>query len=488
MRAGIVCALKEVPGLLRILGSPVDGLLPDLSKDYNTNGALWLGSGSIGTVLQVRLRQVPEERHALKIIPLSHLQQDYSEESLRNEVATMMDLRHENIVQIRGVYKHGGSLPGVRDSPPYLCIAMMCVAGNKLTQLLGKTQTEFVTLFAPQLISAVEYMHSRDICHRDIWPDNILVTCSGYVTVVDFGCASFYGSRKSSGIGTRQVNVHYAAPEVATTQLTPGGRWTGTPQQDCWSVGIVLGEIMVGHLVKALLDEQDIPLSAGHPIHQLFIQKLEGLCPGLGRLLEPDAAKRMTMRDARVLWDVCLCRNAPVRQRSLDARVVPRRNHGSPMPLLLDETKSPLASSRCPRAFQFPPQSPSPPQPSEGTTPRQSVLRVGQSVYYYSRHGRHYTGSISQRLSDGWLLTLDAQDAEGRCPVNKVVAGNEKWRIALVGSDLDTASLMQPASTQPVVFSQRMSVSESALQSASFVPPISNVFVPVMVGGGSARW
>merc|ERR1712137_1266434 len=224
---------------------------------------------------------------------------------------------------------------------------------------------------------------------------------------------------------------------------------------------------MAGSLVKVLLDDQDIPLSPGHLIHRLFVQRLEGLRSTLGKLLETDWRKRMEMRDASVLFDAHMRRRTLSPTRPVPkAKKAPRGN--SPSLHQLERT-----SPRLPRS--------PPPSVRALASSGQSTLKVGQQIYYYARHGKYYTGYTCQRLPDsGWLISLDAQDARGRTPVSKVVPHSEMWRIKVGSDGLD--SVPMPSMT-------RMPSSEkfpSMSKIDTCVAPASGILSPATASRGPA--
>ncbi|MDL2213104.1 serine/threonine protein kinase [Bacteroides sp. OttesenSCG-928-E20] len=140
-------------------------------------------------------------------------------------------LEHDNIVRYIGkAYDENG-----------VYILTEYVDGCTLTEFVDKNPTYFhkkehITRFINQLLSALEYLHDKQILHLDLKPDNILITAIGHsVKIVDLGfaysdCYQFLSSGKS---------LKYAAPE----QISGGkiGRWT-----DIYSLGIVLLYVLTG--------------------------------------------------------------------------------------------------------------------------------------------------------------------------------------------------------------------------------------------------
>lgn len=120
------------------------------------------------------------------------------------------------------------------------CIELEWVDGEPLSEFLAKglpTEKEFRRI-ARELCEALEYLHRRQEVHRDLKPDNILLTHDGlHVKLIDFGLSDSGASAiLKSPAGTRR----YMAPEVAA-----GGE--ADARSDIYSLGVVLSEMTRRH-------------------------------------------------------------------------------------------------------------------------------------------------------------------------------------------------------------------------------------------------
>jgi DNA-binding protein YbaB len=100
---------------------------------------------------------------------------------------------------------------------------------------------EHVKVYMMQMLKAMEYIHGRKICHRDIKPDNLLVdTATLRLKLCDFGCSKVLvkGQPNISYICSR----YYRAPELLF------GATDYTCALDLWSIGTILAELLLGHL------------------------------------------------------------------------------------------------------------------------------------------------------------------------------------------------------------------------------------------------
>ncbi|KAK2732498.1 hypothetical protein FQN55_004075 [Onygenales sp. PD_40] len=114
----------------------------------------------------------------------------------------------------------------------------------------GPLQTEHVRDLMLQLVSAVEYMHSKGLYHRDIKPENIFLTHDGSMKLGDFGLATRSPWSYEACVGSDR----YMAPEQY--EPTPSGY--STRQADIWSVGICLLNILFARNPFVTPTESDI--------------------------------------------------------------------------------------------------------------------------------------------------------------------------------------------------------------------------------------
>ena len=141
-------------------------------------------------------------------------------------------LNHPNVVQVYDV--------GEVDNRHY--IVMEYVRGRTLKQLIqirGALHKEEAVGIMKQLVSAIAHAHSKDIIHRDIKPQNILVKDDGTVKIADFGIALAHNAVQLTQNDSVLGSAHYLAPE--TTRGEPA-----TNQTDIYSLGIVFYELLTG--------------------------------------------------------------------------------------------------------------------------------------------------------------------------------------------------------------------------------------------------
>jgi serine/threonine protein kinase len=149
------------------------------------------------------------------------------------EARAVADLNHPNVVQVFAVDTHEGR--------PYF--AMEYVEGESLTELI-RTSHRVDPLRAVQLLkeaaAGLAASHAKGVVHRDIKPDNIMLTKHGGVKVVDFGVAKIDDpDSKLTATGMAVGTPNYISPEVCLGKEVDA-------RSDLFSLGIVFFEMLAG--------------------------------------------------------------------------------------------------------------------------------------------------------------------------------------------------------------------------------------------------
>jgi len=150
------------------------------------------------------------------------------------EAQSAASLSHQNIVSIYDVGKDG--------QEEY--IVMECVRGMTLKDMIRNQAPllpEKAIHIAYQIGEALAHAHANHIIHRDIKPQNILITLDGKVKVTDFGIARAASAAALTHTGDIVGSVHYLSPEQAKGVQT-------NEQSDIYSLGIILYEMITGKL------------------------------------------------------------------------------------------------------------------------------------------------------------------------------------------------------------------------------------------------
>lgn len=203
-------------------------LLP-LTVDMNSYHVLEVvGEGSFGRVYKGRKRYTGQVV-ALKFMPKVG-RSEKELRSLKTEIAIMRGLQHPHIVQLFDSFETETEVVVVTE-----------YAEGQLFQILeddGHLPERQVHEIACQLVSALYYLHSHRILHRDMKPQNILLGKSGVVKLCDFGFA------RSMSVSTMVLTSIKGTPLYMSPELVEEKPYDHTA--DLWSLGCILYELHTG--------------------------------------------------------------------------------------------------------------------------------------------------------------------------------------------------------------------------------------------------
>ena len=208
-------------------------LKPPASKRYTFGDPI--GSGGMGTVFRARDRNTGMAV-AIKVLKATLAENPMMHHRLAQEFRAATQLEHPNIVRAIEIETDG--------STSYLVYEL--VEGLDLGQRLenaGRMPEEAAVRIVTQVAQALHYAHLRQVIHRDVKPDNILVLPDGRAKLTDFGLAKDYNNdldltRHASGLGT----PHFMAPEQFASAKT------ATVRCDVYSLGATLYNALTGEL------------------------------------------------------------------------------------------------------------------------------------------------------------------------------------------------------------------------------------------------
>ncbi|XP_038058960.1 serine/threonine-protein kinase 36-like isoform X2 [Patiria miniata] len=187
-----------------------------------------IGEGSFGKVYKGR-KKYTGKVVALKFIPkLGRSEKDI--ENLRREIEIMRELHNENIIEMLDSFETAKEVVAVTD-----------YAEGELFQILeddGSLPEHQVQVIAAQLVSALHYLHSHRILHRDMKPQNILLGKGGVAKLCDFGFA------RAMSINTLVLTSIKGTPLYMAPELVEEKPYDHTA--DLWSLGCILYELFVG--------------------------------------------------------------------------------------------------------------------------------------------------------------------------------------------------------------------------------------------------
>jgi serine/threonine protein kinase len=239
----------------------------------------WVGSGGMGEVYQA-YHTATQRTVAIKM--LSRVEQA---DRFRNEAAVQASLRHPHIALVYEFFVESG----------LSCLVLEYIEGPTVEQHIrknGPLSEELAWKLLAQTASAMDYLHSRGIVHRDLKAGNIKITRNGKAKLLDFGLARFANSPKLTHQGYLIGTAYSMAPEQFSGQSSSAS--------DCWALGVLLYEMLTGQLPFGGKTQSEI----GRQIQKADYLSPRKLNPNLSkaserlidRLLTVSPDRRMTAR------------------------------------------------------------------------------------------------------------------------------------------------------------------------------------------------
>uniref|UniRef100_A0A182K3X4 non-specific serine/threonine protein kinase n=1 Tax=Anopheles christyi TaxID=43041 RepID=A0A182K3X4_9DIPT len=254
-----------------------------------------VGQGSFGVAILYE-RQSDGQQVVMKQIALGNLAKPEREMAM-NEVEVFSKLHHPNIIAYLGSSVRGD----------LLLIEMEYADGGTLAQMLAvRSQREslperFVLNIYEQLTSALSYMHSQNILHRDLKTANVFLHGKGTVKVGDFGISKIMNS-----------NVHaqtvLGTPYYFSPEMCEGKEYD--EKSDVWALGCILGEMCclkkaftasnLSELVGKIMTAEYVPLPASYS---------DSLRHVLGLMFQIDPIARPSASELLQYWIPLIYRN-----------------------------------------------------------------------------------------------------------------------------------------------------------------------------------
>ncbi|MGC1618636.1 MAG: protein kinase, partial [Candidatus Acidiferrum sp.] len=271
-----------------------------------------LGRGAGGVVYRAR-DPIINRLVALKTITTGLAEYPDLLQRFYQEAQSAGGLQHPNIVTIYDL--------GDADGIPY--IAMELLEGESLDQLISRRAPLPVPLkltYALQACRALDYAHKRGIIHRDIKPDNVMLTRDGTVKVVDFGIARVLETSKTQ-TGMLLGTFAYMSPEQYHGEHADA-------RSDIWSFGVLLYELLAyqrpfrgstpASLMHSICQQEPPPLQEAVPDCPAALEKV------IQRVLHKSPDERYQSMEEVLLDLDPICKS--LQAESVAALVVQARN------------------------------------------------------------------------------------------------------------------------------------------------------------------
>ena len=166
----------------------------------------------------------------------SHQQVDKYKKKFISEAQKLAKIEHPNIVSVTDVFEEHNTVYYV----------MRYLPGGSLADLVKKSQVkrlseEEAKKFINQIGNALSYLHSQQICHFDVKPQNILLDERGNAVLIDFGISKTFSDDGSSSISSSVSYTNRYAPIEQYNAMTEF-----SPQTDLYSLGATMYYLLTG--------------------------------------------------------------------------------------------------------------------------------------------------------------------------------------------------------------------------------------------------
>ncbi|KJP89697.1 CAMK/CDPK protein kinase [Plasmodium fragile] len=189
-----------------------------------------LGKGTYGSVYKATDKLLKIQR-AVKVVSKKKLKNVHR---FRQEIDIMKNLDHPNVIKLLETFE---------DSKQIYLVMELCTGGELFDRIVkkGPFSEMYTSFIMKQIFSVLNYLHIRNICHRDVKPENFLFfdkSPESLIKVIDFGLASYF-SDTNSEMKTKAGTPYYVAPEVL------GGCYDY--KCDLWSAGVLFYILLCGY-------------------------------------------------------------------------------------------------------------------------------------------------------------------------------------------------------------------------------------------------
>ncbi|SIS62352.1 Stk1 family PASTA domain-containing Ser/Thr kinase [Salimicrobium salexigens] len=230
-----------------------------------------IGGGGMAYVY-LAFDTVSEQEVAVKVLRMEYGEDEEFIARFHREAQASISLNHPNIVNIFDVGEEQGIYYMVMELIEGMTL-------KKYIQYHSPVDPAEAVGIMRQITEAMDYAHANGLIHRDIKPQNILISPQGTVKVTDFGIAMALSSTALTQTNSVLGSVHYLSPEQAR-----GG--TATRRSDIYSLGIVLFELLTGRL----------PFSGESPV-SVALKHLQHDTPSISKYTEvPQSIENIVLK------------------------------------------------------------------------------------------------------------------------------------------------------------------------------------------------
>ena len=256
---------------------------------YSINDTI--GKGTFGKVkiAYSKIRN-PHKKYACKILEQSNMKEKDDKKRCQREMSILLQMNHKNVIKTSEI---------ITDSSRYYIIMEYCSKGELFNHIVEQQHfdEEKSAFYYYQLISGIEYIHSKKVCHRDLKPENLLLNEDNILKIIDFGLSNFFFEEN------KLLTTPCGSPCYASPEMILGNKYDGFCI-DIWSSGIILYAMLCGYLPfeegegdinNELLFRNIVECKVEYP-NEFVSSMAKDL---LGKILVRDPKKRITIKQIK---------------------------------------------------------------------------------------------------------------------------------------------------------------------------------------------
>ncbi len=242
-----------------------------------------LGTGAHSTILHVR-RSKDAKHYALKVVPITGPKDNKFLEQAKHEFRVAQMLDHPNLIKIYAFETPRDWLFRIRK----VHLLIEYVNGKTLDLMPAIPMPQLLQIFV-KIAAGLVHMHRRNVCHADLKPNNIMLSRTGDVRIIDFGLAWIKGQNKERVQGTPE----YMAPEQAKNSMV-------NERTDIYNFGATMYRLTTWRLPPSPIagENSGLPIDAKtfqkllKPVQEFNAEAPAALCNLIHQCLEFNASKR----------------------------------------------------------------------------------------------------------------------------------------------------------------------------------------------------
>jgi serine/threonine protein kinase len=216
-----------------------------------------LGMGANSSILHIR-RAADSKQYALKVIPITGPEDFKFLIQGQHEFRISQKLDHRNLIKIHALEAHRDWLFRVRK----VLLLIEYVNGQTLDTIKQLPVPKLVQIFA-KVSAGMAHMHQQGVYHADLKPNNILLSRSGEVKIIDYGLAWVKGESKGRVQGTPE----YMAPEQVAKKIV-------SERTDIYNLGATMYRLVTGRMPPNYVSGHE-SLKLGSRIGEMRIKPVE---------------------------------------------------------------------------------------------------------------------------------------------------------------------------------------------------------------------